>query len=286
MPSGHGWWVLGLITALSLPLIAAPATSQATGASLELFAHWPANIAEAMEAPIVLTPLYPDGEPDLSQGPALPGVERAGTLPQFTYTLINPDGSPGPFGDVALDTQRPAVLTFFLSADETPWPTAAGEPPVDADYGVVPTVTVSAELRFGERVVAQADETHDLVSLPDPIGAQIQAYILAFDVPEDVLRAGQGLHVDIAIHQVTAEQDRVMQPGFNVHTGQDHPTGLVLPLVVDERLDEDRDGISALAFDEMDPETKRSVALGTLIAALAIAAASLVKIVWDLRRPG
>ncbi len=195
-----------------------------------LYAHWPASVAEGMAGPIIMDEVFPVEEPDLSEGPATPGASAAGTEHTWTYRLHDFYGRIGPIGDLRLDTAVPAMFHFYLSADQTPWPSPAGPAPKEVDHGVVPNVTVEVRLAHQNRTVGTGAQTHDLVNLPDPVGGTIQHY--AIPVPHDLARipSGSGLDVQITVRQAQAGGQDAMQPLYNVHTGEAYPTGLALPI--------------------------------------------------------
>lgn len=278
------WLPLALVSVLVASAMAAPtAAGQADEATIPLYAHWPESLSEAMAAPIPLTTLYPLGEPDLSAGPALPGSSTAETMPTFTYRLVNPNGTDGPYGDVALDADRPVVVDFYLSADQAPWPATAGEPPEDLDAGVAPEVTLAATLRIGETTVAEAEQTQTLVSGPEPAAQPVQRYVLKLPFEQATLERGEGLFVDLTVKQVDAGGEQAIQPGFNVHTGEDHPTHVQIPIPPGETLTRgapaDADDGFDLASVSAQTREARTVAVGVLIAATLVAAIAGVRLV-------
>ncbi|MDX1611824.1 MAG: hypothetical protein R3185_05605 [Candidatus Thermoplasmatota archaeon] len=253
-----------------------------------LYAHWPASIGEAQRAPIPMDEIYPDEEPDLSEGPGLPATSLTGQVPQFTYQLTDFFGNVGPMGTLHMDTGQPAVLRFYMSADQTPWPSAAGAPPEDLDHGVAPRVTVQARLLTTQTLVGHGSLTQDLVSLPEELGQGVHTFEVPITLEANQVPARSGLRVEISIHQVDQAGVRATQPLYNVHTGEQHPTGLALPLMNPEGLlleDGARDEPLAVqavrdpgGLDDEDRELVRMGASGTLGAALATAMVSLVQL--------
>lgn len=259
-----------LFATVAALLVVGPTAGAAasSGASIVLFAHWPSDYATATEEPIPLNTLGPVGEPDLSSGPAEPGASAAGTMPIFTYVLVNPDGSRGPVGDVDLDPSRPVLLDVYLSADQTPWPAAAGEPPHDADYGVAPRVTVEATLRIGGEAVSTATQTHDLVSTPEQVENPVQPYLLELPFEQAVLERGEGLAVEFTVRQADVQGEEAMQPLWNVHTGQEYPTGIELPF---KPGDDPQQGVETLADGQAQTQETRTAAVGVLAGSMIVA---------------
>lgn len=277
------WLLLAVLPGLLVPALAAPAAlGQADAATIPLYAHWPESLSTAMEQPIPMTTLYPAGEPDLSAGPLTPGSSTADTLPTFTYRLINPNGTDGPYGDVALDPSRPLLVDFYLSADDTPWPAAVGDPPEDVDAGVAPEITLNATLRIGGQTVSSSEQTQTLVSAPDPIAQPVQRYVVELPLDHAELERGEGLYVDLVIEQVDEAGERAVQPGFNVHTGEDYPTHVELPVEPSERLSrgaptDTDDGFDVSGYTA-ETRDARVVAVGVLIAATLVAAVAGVRL--------
>lgn len=271
---------LGLACLMLLaPTVVGATSAQEQAPSLALWAHWPSDLGTAMEAPIPVTTMPPAGEPDLSAGPATPGASATGTVPTFTYRLINPNGTDGPFGDVALDPSRPVIVDFYLSADETPWPAAAGGPPEDVDAGVVPEMTVEATLRIGDETVAKDAQTQLLVTAPEPAGAPAQRYVFELPFERSTLEKGEGLFVDFEIYQVDEAGHTVTQPGFNVHTGDTYPTHVRLPVPASSAQDATSAGDLELASYSAETRETRVVAVGVLIASVLTAALAGLRLV-------
>lgn len=274
------WFLLALLVATAPAIPTAAQTP--SGSTIPLYAHWPSDLATAMEEPIPLTPLTPTGEEDLSAGPATPGSSTAGTVASFTYTMVNPDGSAGPWGNVSLDPSRPVELVVYLSADQTAWPSTAGDPPRDVDHGVAPRIAVDAVLVMGGERVSRDRVTHDLVSAPAPVGTPVQAYHLELPFDRKVLERGAGLEVTFAIRQVSVEGEQATQPFWNVHTGETYPTGVAVPNEP-RPLDERDDDLASLSVPRAETKQARTVALGVLVSSVAVAALAGARLVSRLR---
>lgn len=253
-----------------------------------LYAHWPASVAQGMAEPIPMDELPPIQEPDLSEGPATPGSSTAGTEHTWTYRLMDFYGRIGPIGELRLDTSTPALFHFYLSADQTPWPSPAGPPPEDIDQGIAPNVTVEVTLIHQNQTVGHGAQTQDLVNLPDPVGGGIHHF--AVSVPHDLPRipVGTGLDVQITVHQAETSGQRTMQPLYNVHTGEPYPTGLALPIENPDGLfydpdatdrfsvDKAREELSAMSVKTVDEAPYAWTALIAATAAMVLAGARVV----------
>lgn len=253
-----------------------------------LYAHWPGSVAQGMAEPIPMDEIPPIQEPDLSEGPATPGSSTAGTEHTWTYRLTDFYGRLGPIGDLRLDTSTPALFHFYLSADQTPWPSPAGDPPQEIDHGVAPNVTVEVALIHQNQTVGHGAQTHDLVNLPDPIGGEVRH--VAVPLPHDLasIPSGTGLDVQITVHQSEAAGQRTMQPLYNLHTGEAYPTGLALPIENPDALffdqdasdrfsvDKAREELSAMSVKSTDEAPYAWTALIAAVAAMGLAGARLV----------
>lgn len=194
-----------------------------------LYVHWQGSVPGAIGTELPMDELYPHGEPDLSEGPVTPGTTLTGDLPRFTFALSDWFGRQGPMGTLLLDPARDAELSIFLSADQTAWPSPAGPPPQDVDYGVVPRVTVEVLLRGAEGPVGHGALTQDLFSLPDPAGVVVHEVTVPVALERFDVQAGSGLWTEVTLYQLDAAGNRVVQNLFNVHTGEAYPTTLRLP---------------------------------------------------------
>lgn len=253
-----------------------------------LFAHWPGSVSQGLDEPIAMDEVFPVQEPDLSEGPATPGATAAGTEHTWTYRLTDFYGRTGPIGDLRLDTATPALFHFYLSADQTPWPSPAGPPPKDIDHGAAPNVTVEVTLLHQNQTVGHGAQTQDLVNLPEPLGGSVHHY--AVPVPHDLARipAGSGLDVQITLHQADTSGQHVMQPLYNVHTGEPYPTGLALPIQNPDALFFDGQStgsldpgeaghdLSALSVKTVDEAPYAWTALSVAMAAMVLTGARLV----------
>lgn len=262
-----------------------------TDGLVPLYAHWQGPVAASFGGTVVLDERFPESEPDLSEGPLAPGATSADTLPHFTYALTTWFGDQGPLGTLHVDPSRPAVLTLFVSADQTAWPSIAGSPPVDVDAGVAPKLTVEVTLAIGDEHQATRALTKDLVSLP---GVEtVHRYDVVLPLARTTIEPGEGLFADVTLYQLDANGERVVQNLFNLHTGEAHPTGLALPLVDDRGLylPDDVGGptlvddlVEASGVDEADPEAVRTTAAAAFGAAIGGAALSGVQLVRQWRR--
>lgn len=273
-----------LLVLATLALVPSAAGLPAAGGpAVELYAQWPSDFATAVEEPIALTPLAPLGDPDLSSGPATPGSRTAGTQVTFTYRLVTPNGSAGPSGDVRLDPSRPVRVDLYLSADQTAWPAAAGPPPEDVDYGVAPQVTVEATLHVAGDVVATDARTQHLVTAPEPVGTPVHRYVLELPVDEPVLREGAGLTIELAVHQIDRHGEQAHQPLWNVHTGERFPSGVTIPTDPVQRPPTQDEGLSTASLGGAETREARTVAVGVLVAATAVAALAGARLIGQWR---
>lgn len=240
---------------------------------LRLVPDWPDSMDEARSQPIRLLP-GPPMRAEASHAPAAPGSSTAGTAHAFHLTLENPDGSKGPAGAIALDPARPIVLDVYLSAgpsdDDVPEDTATHPGP-----GLAPRLTVEATLAIANETIGPANATATLVSAPTE--DTVTRYRLTFEPDTARLDAGAGLDVDLSIYQAESAGERVTQPQWRIHTGNQHPTGLSLPLDPVQPWQDEGVSLSLQGTDEVDRDSVRTGAYGALVAAVAAAG-------WATRR--
>ncbi len=274
-------WLI-LAATLMVPSVAlADAPPEAT--TLDLYAHWPGDVDTAMQEPIPLTPLFPYGQPDLADGPLTPGSSTLDTVPTFTYTLVNPDGTQGPAGDLDLDPRQPLELTVYLSADHLDAGPNDGDAPVNPSAGLAPEVTVHATLTLDGDSVSTDQQTRTLLTANEPIDEPVTPYTLTLDHDQHVLPRQGGLEATFSIHQVD-DAETLTQPGINLHTGEAYPTGLTLP-ILNHPPDETLDAGAPLDIDalDQDPEATRNAAGIALAGSLTLAAMAGARIVKQIR---
>lgn len=269
----------------ALLLLAGTAASQPIGEpdKIDLFADWPEDIEEAMEAPIPVTPIYPHGESDLHEGPLLPGSSTLDSVPSFTYAVVNPDGSRGPAGDLEVDPDEPVDLFVYLSADQVDPVAESEQAPVDPALGAAPEVTVEASLHVGDERVSQDEATRTLVSANPPVEEPVTMYALELPLDRSLIAQGEGVHVEFSIHQIN-EGETLTQPRVKIHTGENYPTGLAIPI---DRASQDetlqQGGPLDLDQLEEDPQTVRTVATIALVGSLALAAMAGARMIKQIR---
>lgn len=257
-----------ILASTSLLLLMACPTASAGIDELTLTPAWPQPFEEAMEEPVALLPGPPMEDEYRPDGPPAPGATSAGTEQSLRLSLFNPDGSPGPAGDLELDPSRPIVFEVYLSADATPGP-AVG--PLGSDHGLAVALTIETTLTLDGQRYGPANQTHTLVSTP--AHDAITSYRFAFDVPDRRLPQGGGLHLDMRIYQANASGEQLTQGSWKVHTTPEHPTGIGLPLLEDGNRPS-QDATTSLAGEQASVQQVRKTAMATLAGSLLVAAAA------------
>lgn len=257
------------LAAVLLLLAASPAVSAAEG-SLQLVPEWPDSFGEARREPIRLLPGPPLAERQVHTA-LEPGSRSAGTSHTFHWQLQNPDGSSGPVGDLSLAADEPVVVDVYLSAG--PPQVAPGPDLSDAQAGAAPQLTVEAALTIAGETHEPKQGSHTIVTTPG--SDDVERYRFTFDPATERLGAGEGLAVDLSIHQVEAGGDRFTQPLWRIHTGTQHPSGLTLPLEPTADGDEGH-----FQLQDTGDISQQSVRQG----AYAALAASVLAIAWAARR--
>lgn len=262
-----------LLAGVVLCLALVPTASAAE--ELRLVPEWPESFQDARSERIRLLP-GPPIEEQARHGPLVPGASSTGTSHSFQWYLENPDGSPGPAGDLELAEAQPILVDVYLSAGAASGPLGSGLP-ADPPAGAAPNVTVEATLEIGEATYGPERTTHTLVSTPlEEVGDNVTRYELVFEPEESTVPAGAGLGLDVAVYQANASGERATQPLWRIHTGSQHPTGLSLPLDDTEESSGSPLSLQA-ADDEASTETVQAGAYATLVASLTAAA-------WAARR--
>lgn len=259
-----------LLVAL-VTLLAVCPTGAADGDTLRLVPEWPASFEEARREPMRLMPGPPLAEEATHTAP-MPGTSEAGQH-SFTWTLENPDGTRGPAGSLPLAADEPVRLDVYVSAGP-PDPQPAAQPPAGTDAGLAPSLTVEANLTMAGRTLEAEPVTHTIVNPPGE--EHVQRYGFSVDHDLAKLEPGDGLRVEVTVHQVDEAQAQATQPAWRIHTGSQHPTGLDLPLEPGET-----DPETALGLQTVDqPATPDRVRQG----AYAALAASVLAAGWAIRR--
>lgn len=256
--------------ALAVLLLAlSPAASAAQG-SLQLVPDWPDSFGEARREPIRLLPGPPLAE-EATHTAAEPGSRNAGTSHTFHWQLQNPDGSPGPAGPLPLADGEPVLVDVYLSAG--PPQQGPGPDLADAEAGLAPLLSVEAALTIAGETHEPQEATHTVVNTPGD--GDVQRYRFAFDVAAERLEAGEGLDVDLSVHQLEPRDETLTQPSWRIHTGANHPSGVQIPL--DPAPD---GGGTALELQQVGDPSQQSIRQG----AYAALAASALAIAWAARR--
>jgi hypothetical protein len=259
------------LAGLALGLALVPAAGASTGDTMRLVPDWPDSFQEARSEPIHLLPGPPIQE-QARHTALTPGSSTAETRHTFTWQLVNPDGSPGPAGDLPLAPGQPVVLDVYLSVGG-PSAAPATQLPEDVQAGLAPSLTVEANLTFAGQSLEPERLTETLVNTP--LGEQVYRYRFTFDVRQDELAAGEGMSLELSVHQTREAGEQATQPGWRIHTGAAHPSGVQLSL--DPVDDPSPAPLDLQRADEAEAEELRKGAYGAL-AASALAGG------WALRR--
>lgn len=263
---------------VGLALLSASLPAQAAGhGELHLVPEWPTSFQEAREEPIRLLPGPPIEEHQ--RGPLVPGSSTADTEHAFRWTLENPNGTTGPYGDLALDPGEPVVVDVYLSADAAPEP--APKPAPADDTGIAPNLTVEVEVTVAGTTIGPAEETRTLVS--SPAHEDVTRYRFSFDHGLPVLPAGAGLSADVSIQQAERAGETLTLPTWNVHVSPEHPTGLSLGLDEDAEPDEAlQPQTTSTSRETQDVRTTAVATLaGSLMAALLAGGRMVSQLVRD-----
>jgi hypothetical protein len=250
------------LTGLVLLVGLSPAAGAAGHDTLQLVPDWPDSFDQARREPIPLLPGPPVRE-RVTHAALEPGSRTAGTSHTFHWSLQNPDGTIGPAGPLFVDTSRQAVLEVHLSAGP---PEAPGqEKALPTDAGAAPHLTVDPAVTVAGETLDPEPVTKTLVNPPG--GDRVHRYAWQLGLETTKIPQGAGLSVDLAVHQVSLQDEQTTQPMWRIHTGSQHPSGLTLGLEPAEP-----DDGSSFTFDSTEPASQERTRQG----AYAALAASLV----------
>lgn len=258
------------LAGLAVLLALAPG-AEAVQDELRLVPEWPSSFDEARREPVRLLP-GPPLEDRAYHTATAPGTSEAGEH-EFTWTLENPDGTRGPAGPIPLAAGQPARVDVYLSAGP-PDGRPVVQTPALADAGAAAELTVEAELTIAGETIPADPITHTIVNTPGDDG--VQRYAFSFPHDQVQLDRGEGLSVDVSLHQVDENGTRATQPAWRIHTGAQHPSGISLP--VEDRQRGTQAALGLQATDE--PSSPDRVQQG----AYAALAASVLAAGWALRR--
>lgn len=256
--------------ALAVLLLALSPAASAAEDSLQLVPDWPSSFGEARREPIRLLPGPPLAE-EATHTAAEPGSRNAGTSHAFHWQLQNPDSSPGPAGPLPLADGEPVLVDVYLSAG--PPRQDPGPDPTVAEAGLAPQISVEAALTIAGETHEPQEATHTIVNTP--ADEHVQRYRFAFDIATERLDAGEGLAVDLSVHQLEPGDETLTQPLWRIHTGANHPSGVQLPL----NPSPDGDG-EPLQLQQIGDPSRQSIRQGAYVAL----AASVLAIAWAARR--
>jgi hypothetical protein len=199
--------------------------------------------------PMTTQPMHPES-PDLARGysePTIAPVYGAGFNKLLFFNSMGPVEYNASLGqprihpekglalDVELDPEQDILAYIWFSADFTEVRHANFQGP--APVGVVPMFNVQATLRLGNdvrkdltqgEVVAQGQTVLDLVTPPG--GAPQEVAINLGKAGLDRIPQRDSFNLQFEWWQVDSGGNRVLQPGWILHTGAQHPIRLVLPV--------------------------------------------------------
>lgn len=138
--------------------------------------------------------------------------------------------------DLLLDASKDVKVYWYMSADAAEVRQLDFEPP--AHVGAVPHLTVRAEVRLGNDLrkdlsagdlIAGGETTVDLLTAPGQ--PDVMEIVVNLGPPKvDRIPQREGFNLGVEWFQVESGGEKVLAPGWNLHTGAAYPNRLVLPV--------------------------------------------------------
>jgi hypothetical protein len=156
-----------------------------------------------------------------------------------------------------LDAEKDVLVYWYMSADAARVSQVGFDGPAPA--GALPHFTVRAELRLGNDLrkdlsggdlIAAGEATVDLVTVPG--GAPMEIIVNLGKPQMESIPQKDSFNLGVSWFQVDQGGERVLAPGWKLHTGPQYPNRLVLPVknpiyvyFVEPQFQEDRLAVNA-----------------------------------------